>query len=222
MRVCFRAQYLSQPVANMRHEDYDATMLVHAVKGDPLPPKQWTKVTVGGKRVRVDHANTQNAVEWFAEWASDQIDGLGHGPKILIPIPGSSTLAASPANFRTAILARRIAAHCWRPTVVVPWLRFRDARTSSHGGGTRNPQALYENMTHVGELPAGEIVLIDDVYTTGAHMRAAAWELHDVDREPVLGLSCGRTLHAQLDDPFAVESEDLGLQIKTGGTHVRS
>ena len=53
LSVRCRAQYLTEPVENMRRVDYDATHLVKAVKGLDLNPKAFSEVTIDGQRVRL-------------------------------------------------------------------------------------------------------------------------------------------------------------------------
>jgi hypothetical protein len=66
-------------------------------------------------------------------------------------------------------------------------------------------------LTLTGAIPAGQIVLIDDIMTSGGHFIAASWELDDHARVAEFALACGRSLDAQIDDPFAVAPEDLDV-----------
>ena len=195
----------------MRGADFDATMLVQAVKGLPLKPKQYATVKIGNAWRRIDHTNADLAMQWFAEWAASKINTPG--PKVLIPIPGSSTLIGDPPSFRTARIADAIAAASNRTVTVAPILRFRQAMQPSRSGGSRDPQVIYDNLRTIGNLPVGEVILVDDVVTSSAHLKAAAWELDDQGIEPVFAIACGRTCHEQLNDPFMVPDEEICLDI---------
>jgi pyrimidine operon attenuation protein/uracil phosphoribosyltransferase len=78
-------------------------------------------------------------------------------------------------------------------------------------GGSRDPEVLYPNIMLTKALPPGQIILIDDIMTSGGHFTAASWKLNDHNRVPKLALACGRSLDSQIDDPFAVAPEDIDI-----------
>jgi predicted amidophosphoribosyltransferase len=204
--VLSRAQYLTAVVEQMRQADYNATHLVKAVKGRPLG-SAYATVKIGEKWVAVAEANKDRAMDWFAEWAAGHVNSLGTGPKIIVPIPSSKTIVTSADDFRTAIIAAKVAGLCPN-TVACPNLRFDQVMaSSSEEGGTRDAYELYERLRLIGDLPAGQVVLLDDVLTGGGHMKASAWTIRDVGREVQHALCCGRTIDTQLPDPFTVEPE---------------
>jgi hypothetical protein len=64
--------------------------------------------------------------------------------------------------------------HKLHPTLRIeePFLARRSLQPA-HKGGTRNPQMIYDNLEWVGlSREIKQIVLIDDVITTGAHFKA--------------------------------------------------
>ena len=96
------------------------------------------------------------------------MNGIDNEPKVLVPVPSSKATPATPANFRTAIIADRLAAICPN-TVVAPALRFKAARPNSREeGGSRSPLVIYGELVLTGPLPAGRIILVDDVMTGAA------------------------------------------------------
>src|ERR1700730_5371612 len=109
LSVRCRAQYLTEPVGNMRAVDYDATHLVKAVKGLDLNPNAYSYVTIGGQRVRIIEGNKDRARDWFAEWAAKHVQDFGKHPKVILPVPSSKSTPAKPATFRTAVIAQKIA-----------------------------------------------------------------------------------------------------------------
>lgn len=211
LRVICRAQYLSEPVGGMRKEDYDATHLVKAVKGLELNKKAYTWVQIARQNVKIVEANKDQAIGWFAEWAAQKLDALALESPILLPIPSSKTVAASPRGFRTDLIAQAVAAKCRRPPKIVPILRWAQPMIPSRDGGPRDSITLYANYVFTADPPAGDYVLIDDVYTSGGHLIAAAWALEDRNRMAQLAICCGRSCHEQLNDPFSVEDEMLDL-----------
>ena len=68
LRIICCAQYLTTPVEEMRSSDYHATHLVKAVKGLPLHEGAYTRVTIGGRTVKIKDDNKDVALDWFAAW----------------------------------------------------------------------------------------------------------------------------------------------------------
>ena len=195
----------------MRRADYDSTHLVKAVKGLDLHANAYTWVPIDGTNTKIVNANKDLAIKWFAAWSGAKIIALGAQPKILIPIPSSKTIVTSPEDFRTFKIAQEIAARVPNATAT-SLLRFVEPRPSSReDGGSRDPEVLYANLTLTGTIPPGQIILIDDIMTSGGHFTAASWKLDDHGRAAHFALACGRSLDAQIDDPFAVPPEGLDV-----------
>lgn len=205
------AQYLTEHVESMRPADFDATHLVKATKGLELNPKSYSVVTVGGRRISISETNKDRAMDWFAEWASEKIQALPSGPKVIIPIPSSKSTPQSAPTFRTALIGQRIAKLC-SYTKSISVLRFKAERPNTREeGGSRDPHDLYGEMVLVDKLPPGKIIILDDVVTSGGHLKAAAWLIQDENRAAEYALACGRTTDTQLADPFAVPTEHIDL-----------
>jgi len=211
VRTVFQAQYFTGDAPQMRQEDYDATFLVQAVKGATLNQRQFSWVTISGKNVKITHANQDETLLWFAEWAAPQIDALGNGTKVLVPVPNSHVTKNSKPEFRTAQMADALAKQLGN-AVAAPVLRWKKPMTPSHKGGTRDKNKLYPALEIVGAIPNGTIILVDDVSTGGGHMTACAWKLEDIQRSPAMAVCCGRTVHHQLDNPFQINPEEVDLK----------
>lgn len=209
LAVRCRAQYLTADV-EMRSEDYDATHMVKAVKGLSLSARAYTWVTIDGERTKITDDNKDLAMDWFAEWAAQQIPA-GDLATVLVPVPSSKTTLSSAVDFRTALIANRIATRR-RNTVVAPVLRFENARPNSREeGGSRNAGELYLDMRITERLPMGRVVLVDDILTGGGHIKAASWVIEDEGRRVYQAICCGRSTDEQFPDPFDVPVEIVEL-----------
>jgi predicted amidophosphoribosyltransferase len=212
LSVACQAQYLTVQVDQMRSEDHDATFLVKAVKGLPLSSRQYVWTDVAGVRTKISDANKEAALDWFGAWAAGKIaQTFGAKRVVLLPIPSSRTVRASSPNFRTAQMASKVAERC-TTAICHPFLRFKKEQPTTREGASRNPKDIYPELVLTSALPAGDIILIDDVFTTGGHLIASSWKVGDVGRVVAHGLCCGRTTHARLDNPFEVPSESLATK----------
>lgn len=200
-------QYLSGS-HQMRGKDYDAQTLVKAVKGDALN-NQYVVVNIDGVVKRIDSSCSDLASEWFAQWIKEKLDSKGLVDSlVLIPIPSSGYTVGDRALKTTPhALALNIARRYVDQPLVVQALAWSEPMEKCRNGGSRVPGYLYSKLRLVEDVPQGNIVFVDDVLTSGGHLKAAIWRLQDVHRQPVGAVFCGRTVDYQLDDPFMVPEE---------------
>ncbi len=122
-----------------------------------------------GKRFTTERPEAAFTI--FGEWAAGVLAQIG-GTGLLAHVPSASAtaleddpkgekLAATIANLASGYTAFSML--CWA-----------EAMQKSSQGGTRNPGALYENLKVRQEIEPQNIVLIDDVVTTGNHLRSCA------------------------------------------------
>lgn len=210
MRVHCRVQYLTGGVQHMRGEDYDATLLVHAVKGHDI--RQYCTVRIGGQWVTIRESNKDRALEWFAEWAAPLAAAASPVRKVLVPIPNRSAFIGSGTEPRTAAMARAIQAVMGEEAAIcADILRWSCQLPRSTDAASRNPVNLFPSLELTGDIPWGTIILVDDVFTSGGHAVASAWRLQQQGRTAQMLVCCGRTTWAQLDDPFSVPQEELDI-----------
>jgi hypothetical protein len=199
------ATYLTRGPWNS--DDHHALKFVKAVKGKTFGG--WAVVPVLGRQKDLRAANADDAMDWFAELAAAEIVKLAvRGPAILVPLPNSSSTVKNGKVPRTAILAERIAAKL-KNTKVWDGLRWTKEMTPTHQGGTRDPQRLYDNLVVTSAPPAGTLILIDDVFTKGGHLQAAAARFAEKNAGCRLALCAGRTVLESQAEPFLVFRQEL-------------
>lgn len=114
-------------------------------------------------------------------------------PLTLVPVPASDCAIGCKNSMPTLRLAEAVARASGRGVTVSDVLRWKHSQTPSHRGGSRDPTLLTEELTFAGPLPATQIVLIDDVVTTGGHLTAAIAKLASVGLTCKLAICLART-----------------------------
>jgi hypothetical protein len=191
-----------------RHDDYNARNFIHAIKGREIG--NWGFVHSGGQWRRFDNANRQEVVRWFGEMVADYLGRGSLEPSALVPVPVSTADLRFDGVQRTATLAHAIAAALPRGLAVRDILRW-DYRLSSASsqGGVRDARWLYDRLRLTAGMTAERVILVDDVMTSGGHLRASAARLRAAGAHVVLGVCAGHSDPAQVADPFAVRHDTL-------------
>jgi hypothetical protein len=201
------ATYLTNIDVRWRDDDFNALKFVKAIKG--LPVIKFALVPVCGTVRRLEQHNAEQAIDWYGEMASAYIRNRNpQPPLIFVPIPNSSCAVTNENVPRTLRLAGALAARLESATVS-DILLWKEVMLPSSRGGTRNPEILYDNLVLTTQPPTTQVILIDDVRTTGAHLIAAAAKLAEASTPSSLAICAARTVLNQNETPFSLLEENL-------------
>lgn len=178
-----------------RQADYDANKMIRAVKGEPI--KGYFEIDTGDKRRRFDQNNVAAdflPVLWRA--IARKLSATVSGPFDIVPIPNSTATVEDFSDCRIFQHGRAIADAVGNGTKCVTALRWKNAKTPAHEGGSRDPQVHFENLRVV-EKPTRQFILFDDVLTTGSQTIAAYRRLVKAGVTPMLGMVVGRAVKDQ-------------------------
>ena len=203
------ATYLSAPGTQWRFKDWDAYKYVQALKGNSI--KKFARIPVLGTLRHLEQSNANDTLGWFAEMAYAYLaQKQTPAPLVLVPVPNSSCVLNTNSIPRTFFQAQALAMRLVQATVL-DCLRWKVAKekASGGGGGTRNPQLLYDNLALIVPVPKSNIILVDDVSTTGGHLQASRAMLTGQGAQCDLAICAARTVWDQSEEPFSTLEQQV-------------
>ncbi|GAA0733933.1 phosphoribosyltransferase [Sphingomonas japonica] len=191
-----------------RSVDFAARNLVKAIKHEDF--KGYAQITAGSSSIRIDNtAHGRNrALVAVAGALADKINQAGYQNAAVVPIPSSSHIDPN-ATFTGRRIAEAIQAKN-AAFVSTPILYFNEPLPkSAGGGGTRNAHVIQKHLRLSDCQLPGSIVLLDDVCTTGGHLKAAARFLAQHGIQVNDAFVIGRTVWEQPGHMFNVTTEHI-------------
>jgi hypothetical protein len=210
--VVSQSGYCCDDPSTWRSEDFDANKWIKALKGRTV--NGYAHVPVRGANVRLNSGNASKAADWFGMKAADYISKKTFkGPFNVVPVPNSGNIVTSNSKPRTRRLAAALCDHLGDGSTVVDCLRWKKALGSaSKEHGPRDAAILYKNLAFLDDENSVVdsdlwVILVDDVMTSGGHIRACAAKLASKDLTVGITLCGGKTVH-QPDKPAFYTFED--------------
>ena len=209
---CF--SYRSSVDSPWTDAQHSVNQFIDALKNRPV--MGYGHVLINGtlpKRL-IEAANAGDAKLWFGEMGARVLEderGL-HGQVVLVPVPNSEC-TGSVTRSRTAALAVALKDRSEQVHAVDDFVRWdRVMPSASQDGGPRHPAVLYPHLRVRGR-PTIQTryrhVLIDDVLTSGGHLRAVAAFLRSRGAKVVLAICGARTDSVPQADPFLRRVDEL-------------
>jgi adenine/guanine phosphoribosyltransferase-like PRPP-binding protein len=207
--VLHAARYLTQVDGlTWRDADWTAMKMVKGVKGKPI--KGYFDVKFGDQQHRYDQNNVGAFVDKLSANAGAKLHNQLGGRKIsIVPIPSSN--AVTGVRGRSDELAEKVAAAYGPNAVVESVIRWKALRDPQHeSSGYRYPD-LYQDQMALTQLPKYEVVLFDDVMTSGSQLTAAARLLEESGHTPTHAMVLGRTTKEQEEQMVGWKEEQLPI-----------
>ena len=203
---CGYASYTGTP-HTWGQGEHDAHKLVMTLKGKPINGYATFK-RGDGKWVTITKAAPGGAFEIWGEYAAREAVASVPAGALIVPVPSSDCLALG-TDKKGRQLADALTAYAGQFDAVDA-LHWRERLPKAQGGGTRNANTLMANLVLPKRLPAREVVLVDDVATTGGHLLACAWALRRAGHTVEHAICVAQTVwEPPRHGMFVVDSKDL-------------
>jgi predicted amidophosphoribosyltransferase len=181
-------------------QSWDVIHFIRALKREVLNNTASIPMRTGARTRYLDRSNQVDAFDIFAEMAAPT--RMDRKPTaVLVPVPGSKDISEEDVRKGSTFqIARALGERL--NTAVEPCLWWRQAMPSAHKeGGPRHPRILVPNLV-LGKVPSGSVVLIDDVLTSGGHLRAADCLIRRAGLRVLFAICAAKTADVEEDDMF--------------------
>lgn len=193
-----------------KEDTYHAKKFVDALKGRRVNGYAKIPVPFGAStRKHLDDTNKREAFAWFGEIAVKSVKI--RTSVCLVPVPGSKCTCRDEVKTCGAYkIAEEIASRSGMKVEPVLWWS-KQMMSASREGGPRDASVLlpYLQSPEGASVEPKEVLLIDDVKTTGGHLLACEACLLSVGLNVIGALCAGRTVHDEAIEPFSLKEEIL-------------
>lgn len=190
-----------------KSSDYPPQKFIKAIKGQPINGYAHIPLR-NGKTIKLEQSNAEAAVRIFGQWAAARLGELGLGEVTLMPIPSSSHTDPS-ADFTAKRMCEAINEFARPNFPIAPSLTQITAVTGSSKGGSRKFTDIRDNLHCHGGVAGQRLILIDDVATSGNHLKACATILRDAGATVDHAICAGRTIWERPADMWDVPVENV-------------
>jgi predicted amidophosphoribosyltransferase len=149
----------------------------------------------------------------FGEWAAKAIATFGEKSMYLVPVPNTEALE-NVSNYRTLTMVREAFKNTDYKDCALDGLRWSKQRQKAHEGGSRKREELLPLLIAKRELRDTNIVLVDEIITTGGNLLACLDRLTDAGAKVIGAVTCGRSVYDLKEPPFGARHFDLTEQLQ--------
>jgi hypothetical protein len=198
--------HLTEIDPKWRPVDFKARVIVRGMKQEPFGG--YFNTTIGGVEKHITEANVEELIDFLMPLVGRRLREDIEGPISIVPIPNSGMAVGQHGPFRSVELARKVAAGFGEGATVRQSIWWDTPRQKAHEGNDYRHPDLYEPHMRLGEAPEAQVVLFDDVLTSGSQMIAAARMLTKLGYAPQRGLVVARATKQQHEGKLWEKHED--------------
>ena len=164
-------------------------------------------------RLDITKANFNRVRPTFGEWAAKVITEFPERPLYLVPVPDTEALV-NVAGYRTLNLVREAFKETEYEGQALDGLRWTKRRKKGHEGGSRKREELLQLLETKDDVNGKNIVLIDEIVTTGGNLLACSDKLVKTGAKVIGAVTCGRSVYDLDDAAFGARNFELTEQLQ--------
>jgi predicted amidophosphoribosyltransferase len=150
----------------------------------------------------------------FGSWAASVIDTFPENDLYLVPVPDTEALS-NVKTYRTLKMVQEAFKQTALDGCALDGLRWTKRRQKAHEGGSRKRKALSALLEAKPEVKGKNIVLIDEIVTTGGNLLACQDKLAAAGATVVGAVTCGLSVYdVKETPPFSPRNFDLTEQLQ--------
>lgn len=215
MKVHFICGYYSDlaHAAKKRTEDFwDAYFYVWAVKVGKFRRSFFAHKPSG--KTRITKENFPLVREWFGDFIVHTLKSED-APEdvVLIPLPSKDGIADA-RSYRTLDMLREALAGKKFEGCILDAIRWKEKLQPAHEGGGRSRDFWRNHMQVSDAVNKRDVVLIDDVISTGSTLLAAKEAVEAAGGSVLGAIVCGRTIYDFETKPFGLQTIEFDQEMR--------
>jgi predicted amidophosphoribosyltransferase len=151
----------------------------------------------------------------FGEWAARKLPTFAKGPLLIIPVPNK--VAPDATTYASLEMVREAFKDTEYSDSALDALRWNKKLPKAHEGGPRKRADLLPLLDVRPEakpaLDGKQLVLIDDLVTTGGSLLACGDKLTEIGATVLGAITCGRAVYDLAEPPFGSREFELTTEL---------
>jgi len=187
---------------------WEAYMFCLAVKSGKFHHNFYIERAAG--RLNITRNNFNLVRPTFGTWVAKKLPSFVDKPLLVVPVPSKSALSGI-ETFASLEMAQQALKGTTYESSVFDGLRWNKKLQKAHEGGPRKRADLLPllDMKSGVDVEGKQIVLIDDLFTTGGSLLACQDRLIAAKANVLGAITCGRTVYDATEPPFKARDFEL-------------
>jgi len=189
---------------------WEAYMFCHAVKSGQFHRNFYIERVAG--RLNINQRNFNLVRPTFGEWVARTLPTFSDKPLSVVPVPSKDALAGA-TSYRSLEMAQQALKGTAYENCILDALRWNAQLEKAHEGGTRKRADLLPLLNLKTAVKDKQIVLIDDLVTTGGSLLACQDRVTAAGAKVLGAITCGRTVYDDTEPPFMAREFELSEEL---------
>jgi hypothetical protein len=185
---------------------WEAYMFCLAVKSGEFHRDFYIERAAG--RLSITRNNFNLVRPTFGAWVAKRLPTFSADSLLAVPVPSKSALAGV-ETYKSLEMTQQALKGTAYESCVLDGLYWTKKLQKAHEGGPRKRADILPFLDLKSDVAGKQIVLIDDLFTTGASLLACQDRLTAAGATVLGAITCGRTVYDATEPPFKARDFEL-------------